>query len=1491
MTRIALKILFGNPGKYLSMVLGVAFASLLICQQALIFCGLMRMAASQIQDTGGAEIWVMDPNAQFIDDNLPMRDRELSRVRGVDGVRWAVRIDKGQSRAKLMRAGEFQQLIVLGLNDTTLVGGPQDVSGLQGACSQVWPRRWASVCSDVVAPAAREKSKMGDVSRRVAASVLIFADPRFGGKLPRRSRGSSICNAVNSIEHNLATAVEYHKAGDLERAESLYRDVVRIDPLHADALHLLGVAAHQKKQHQTAIELIQRAVAVNRSAPSYHCNLGAAYRDLGRFDEARDSFCEALRLDPDFAGAHYNLAMTLESVGNRDGAITHYREATRLNPQFADAFNNLGNALASLHRSDEAIACFQQAIRIRPDFANAHFNLGNALQSCDRHSEAVASFRESIRLNSHVPEVHNNLGLALKANAKYDEAAVCLENAIRLKSNYAAAFSNLGLVRRAQQRWDQAIASFQSAAKLAPEIADLHYNLATALQHQKRFDEAIACFQRALAVDPNLAGAHYNLALIYEATGDLTLATEHFEKSLAAKPSKLGRLQLMTMLPPVYQSLDELIQSRRQLNANIDSLLAENFTIDAAESPSSTCFFVAYQGCENRPLLEKFNKLFRSSHVPACDVNKASNRADGRLRIGFVSSHFRNHTIGRLMRGVIARLSRSDFHVTVFSKETHRDEIGESIRDHADDSVELTSEIPVGRQRIVEQDVDVLFYADLGMDPVTYSLAQCRLAPVQCVTWGHPETTGMQSIDYFLSSDLAELETAQNYYTERLIRLKTLPTYYYRPKLQKPFKSRRDFGLPQQSAIYLCPQTLFKIHPEFDGVLAEILRRDPNGHIVFIDGMYKNWTTLLRRRFEKTIPSGANRVLFLKGQTYHDFHNLISHSEVLLDPIHFGGGNTNYEAMAFGVPVVTLPSPYLRGRVACALYRKMNVLDCVARNSEEYVDLAALSFAASWEGLETRLMIEVPCIDHVFEIGRTVDFFYEHNSHFTTDSLERMLRRCAGSVERIETSYNGEVIFGIAAFQDQAEKSAIARSALEFRDRSLAFSRNVRSQLDELHASGKRVAIWGGTGKAAAFINQAGLDCKRFPIVVDSDHDKVGTFVPGTGQEILSRDTLLAHPVDVILIATQWRALDIVLEIERVGISYDTILLEFQGNLIDYFVDEHPYRPGAAFLCGDDPLTGKSFEHRRAWIRQRLEFLASVFGIDCLTYAVMHNHLHVVLRSRPDVVAAWSEEEVARRWLRLFPPRREDDGSPAEPTDAELLTILGNAEVLAERRKRLSDVSWWMRCTAEVIARRANKEDRCTGRFWEGRYKAQVLLDEASLLACAAYVDLNPIRAALAKTPETSDFTGAKDRLDDLAERQASSSAETHAWERSRRRKRSGWLCPVEIDGRSDDAGPDICPSGRRASRKGFLSCSLGEYLALLDWTGRQLHRGKRRAIPAQLSPILERIGLTGDGWCELVKKFSQTFKRAAGTTASLESEAHRRGQTWLQAPGNPLTA
>ena len=184
-----------------------------------------------------------------------------------------------------------------------------------------------------------------------------------------------------------------------------------------------------------------------------------------------------------------------------------------------------------------------------------------------------------------------------------------------------------------------------------------------------------------------------------------------------------------------------------------------------------------------------------------------------------------------------------------------------------------------------------------------------------------------------------------------------------------------------------------------------------------------------------------------------------------------------------------------------------------------------------------------------------------------------------------------------------------------------------------------------------------------------------------------------------------------------------------------------------AFLAGVDRVSGIDYSFRKEWIRRRMEALASVFAVDVLSYAVMSNHLHQILRNRPDVCASWSDEEVAVRWLRVFPGHRLEEHL-AEPTENDVKTLCRDKQRLAEIRNRLSDVSWFMRALAEPIARMANKQDDCTGRFWEGRFKCQRIVDEAGLLACSMYVDLNPVRAAMANSPDDSLHTSPQLRVE-----------------------------------------------------------------------------------------------------------------------------------------------
>jgi hypothetical protein len=352
-----------------------------------------------------------------------------------------------------------------------------------------------------------------------------------------------------------------------------------------------------------------------------------------------------------------------------------------------------------------------------------------------------------------------------------------------------------------------------------------------------------------------------------------------------------------------------------------------------------------------------------------------------------------------------------------------------------------------------------------------------------------------------------------------------------------------------------------------------------------------------------------------------------------------------------------------------------------------------------------------------------------------------------------------------------------------------------------------------------------------------------------------------------------------------------------------------------AFLCGNDAVSGKSYEHRKQWLQDRLEFLAPRFAVDILGFSVMGNHVHVIVRNRPDLVPGWSDDEVARRWCGLFSKRRHKSGqppAPPAPTEAEVQKIKGDPERLAEVRRRLADLSWFMRCVAEPIACAANAEDDCPGRFWQGRFRCVPLLDEAALAACMAYVDLNPVRARLAESPATSPFTSVFERLH--AELQESNWPASVAARRGvplhddkqkrlRRRAsapvrlassrsdaahatpgvpsqptRAAWLSPFELSEQCAPGAPVTPVPPSRASNLGCLPMRFAAYVELLNWTVRQLLAGKPSTTPSEPAPIPKQLSVTGEGWLRLVKDFGRLFRRAAGTPDSLRRHTEKLG-------------
>ncbi|HEY1136345.1 MAG TPA: hypothetical protein VGE64_02520 [Xanthomonadaceae bacterium] len=283
-----------------------------------------------------------------------------------------------------------------------------------------------------------------------------------------------------------------------------------------------------------------------------------------------------------------------------------------------------------------------------------------------------------------------------------------------------------------------------------------------------------------------------------------------------------------------------------------------------------------------------------------------------------------------------------------------------------------------------------------------------------------------------------------------------------------------------------------------------------------------------------------------------------------------------------------------------------------------------------------------------------------------------------------------------------------------------------------------------------------------------------------------------------------------------------------------------------AFLCGVDHYTGQSFEHRKHWVEDRIRRVADCFAVAIEAYAVMSNHLHLVLRIDPATAAAWSDDEVAARWVHLFPPREDSD----EAVMHKRLRLLAHPERVSLLRQRLGNLSWLMRCLVEPIARRANREDGCKGRFWEGRYKCQRLCDERSLLAAMAYVDLNPIRAGMAEDLDGSVHTS-------VAARMAEAKCE-----------------PSFVHAPLKPVAGNLAPATRLTT---------ADYLQILDWTGRQLMPGKRGRIAGRAPSPLAGIDHDSQRWTARVAAFGSGWYRVVGTAQDLTALAERMGLAWLK--------
>ena len=765
------------------------------------------------------------------------------------------------------------------------------------------------------------------VSARQAADRLI-AD---GNRAEKEGRLREACELYRSAveaapgygKAHLNLGIGLEAAGDADGAMRSHEAALTADPGDAYANYNLDNLLYARGDLSRAEQLLRVALERKPELAEARVALANVYDSQGNPAAAAASLELAVQLRPDYAGAWYNYGVALWKLGQLAEAETALRRTTQLDPAFLPAHNHLGKALAAKGELDEAASCFRKAISLKPADIEAHTNLAAVLWKQGRLDEVIACYRGALLLAPGSSALHYALANALVERGRSDDAVACYREAVRLKPDFLEAQYDFGAALRELGRHDEATACVEAILKLTPDSAEGYYRLAHAFRDADRCEEGLDCLQKAIALNPEYAEARWAFA--------------------------------MHQLPAVYAAAGDPVRCRAAFSLELDKLdrwfdatrIAEGFKAVGTQQP----FLLAYQEENNRDLLQRYGNL--CARLMADWLGRGGALAAprerssiGAVRVGVVSQFFSNHSVwSAIVKGWFGQFERKRIALHAFYLGTRQNQETQFAMSRAAHFESGAKDLRQWVEAILRQRLDVLIYPEIGMDPMTLKLASLRLAPVQVAAWGHPETSGLPTIDYYLSAADFEPPDAQSNYTERLVALPRLGCYYSARAVTPAEPDLEKWGVDPDSALLLCPGVPFKYAPQHDELLAEIARRVGRCRFIFFTHQSnRNLSQKLRKRFEPAFARKALKlddfVAFIPWQNGPQFYGLLKRAQVFLDTIGFSGFNTAMQAMECGLPIVTREGRFMRGRLASGILKRIGLPELVAASDEDYVALA-----------------------------------------------------------------------------------------------------------------------------------------------------------------------------------------------------------------------------------------------------------------------------------------------------------------------------------------------------------------------------------------------------------------------------------------------------------------------------------------------------------------------------------------------------------------------
>ncbi len=617
-----------------------------------------------------------------------------------------------------------------------------------------------------------------------------------------------------------------------------------------------------------------------------------------------------------------------------------------------------GIALLGQGHCRRALRLFQHALDINPCDGLASYNAGVACQAMGNNDQAVDYYQMALQQHPEFIEAHHNLAQAYTAQNQLQLAVDAYQKALDLDPlDYKSAY-NLSLLYRNLGDARKSIAACRSALRAKPDFAEAFATLGMIYREQHRMDEALVCLEQALRIKPNLTVARYNMGITFQKMGEYERGLDQYKRATLCDPGFVPAYWLYHLsLPMIYDTPGQIAQYRQRFQSNLDNLIESTSlqTEDQKEFAlrgikTTTNFYLQYQ-CRNDLSLQKkygrfvhqvmaanYPQYVREKVMPPLKPGKP-------IRVGYVSTFMYNHTIGNFLAGWLKSHSHRDFQLHSYHMGKKIDGLTDRLRSHSHHFHHFAGDMENAARQIEKDHLHILVYTDIGMDPITTQLAALRLAPIQCKGWGHPVTTGLPTVDYYLSSDLMEPDNAGEFYSESLIRLPNLALCYGRPQLPMNPKTREELGIPQDRFICLSTQSIFKYLPQHDDIYPRIALEAPGSCFVFISNQSDRATLRFRKRLYLSFGRyglDADRFChFSPKLKFADFLSLNLAADVLLDSMEWSGGKTTLEALSCGLPVVTCRGRFMRGRHAYAMLRMMNVTDTIADDKSAYCTIAA----------------------------------------------------------------------------------------------------------------------------------------------------------------------------------------------------------------------------------------------------------------------------------------------------------------------------------------------------------------------------------------------------------------------------------------------------------------------------------------------------------------------------------------------------------------------